>query len=192
MMHLLEATQAWERIGANPHWRSLTQTITHTVLNRMIDPATGAVCEQYDAGWTPRANADVEPGHQFEWGWLLHAQAEARDTSQRLIEIGENNGVAEGLIVASLDRDLGRRDLSARLWAQTERIHAHACSGNVERLPVAMDGLFRFLDAPLNGTWRERMGPDRKFIEEAPPASSLYHIVSASLALDRACRNSMK
>lgn len=192
MMHLLEAAQAWERIGGNPGWRTLAQTITNTALTKMIDPVTGALCEQYDAGWTAYASADVEPGHQLEWGWLLHAQDGARETARRLVEIGETKGAVDGLIIASLDRNLGRRDLSTRLWAQTERIHAHACVGNVQQLPAAMDGLFEFLDAPLTGTWRERMGPDRTFIEEAPPASSLYHIVSASLALDRACRNSVK
>lgn len=187
MMHLFEAVQAWTRVCDDAGWTALADAIAATALTRMIDPATGALCEQYAPDWTPRPDADVEPGHQLEWAWLLLAHGSGGDAARRLIEIGESRGVERGVAIFSLDRDLAPRDRSARLWAQTERIHAHAVAGRWDDLPAAVEGLWRFLAVPVAGTWRDRLAPDGTFVEEAAPASSLYHIVSAVAALDAAC-----
>lgn len=187
MMHLFEAVQAWTHVGDDPAWAALADAIAATALSRMIDPATGALCEQYAPDWTPRPDADVEPGHQLEWGWLLLSHGSGGDAARRLIEIGESRGVERGVAIFSLGRNLAPRDRSARLWAQTERIHAHAVTGRWDDLPAAVNGLRRFLDVPVAGTWRDRLAPDGAFVEEAAPASSLYHIVSAAAALDAAC-----
>ena len=55
MMHLFEALQAWTRISDNPAWAALADAIAASALTRMIDPATGALCEQYAPDWTPRS-----------------------------------------------------------------------------------------------------------------------------------------
>ncbi len=187
MMHLFEAVQAWTRVGADPGWKTLADTIADTALSRVIDPATGALCEQYAPDWTPRADADVEPGHQFEWGWLLHANRPGTPAAARLIELAETHGVERGVAFFSLGRDLAPRDRGARLWAQTERIHAHAATGRWADIPAAVEGLKLYLDVPTPGTWRDRLLPDGTFLEEAAPGSSLYHIVSAVAGLDAAC-----
>lgn len=188
MMHLFEAAQAWSAVSADQAWRSLADVIAESALRRMIDPANGGLCEQYADDWTPRPEADVEPGHQLEWAWLLLAHGTGGDAARRLIGIGEALGVERGVAIHSLDRDLAPRDRSARLWAQTERLHAHAVAGRLDDIPPAIEGLRRFLDVPVPGTWRDRLLPDGTFVEEAAPASSLYHIVSAVSALDAACR----
>ncbi len=96
-------------------------------------------------------------------------------------------GSMPDLAIVSLDRELAPRDRSARLWAQTERLHAHAVARRWDDFPAAFEGLWRFLDVPVAGTWRDRLMPDGSFVQEAAPASSLYHIVSAAAALDSAC-----
>jgi len=188
MMHMFEAAQAWTAISDDPAWRAFADAFAASALDRMIEPGAGALCEQYDLGWTRRPEADIEPGHQLEWGWLLLKHGRGEAAARRLIEIGESRGVAGGVAIAALGRDLAIRDRSARLWAQTERIHAHAVAGRWDDLPEAVDGLFRFLDDPVIGSWRDRMDARGALIDEAAPASSLYHIVSAALATDEACR----
>lgn len=188
MMHMFEAAQAWTAISDDLAWRRFADAIADSALNRMIDPATGGLCEQYDLDWTRRSGAVVEPGHQLEWGWLLLTHGGGDSAARRLIAIGEDLGVEGGVAIAGLDQRLAVRDRSARLWAQTERIHAHAVAGRWDDLPAAVDGLFRFLDGPVEGSWRDRMAAGGALIDEAAPASSLYHIVSAALALDTACR----
>ena len=108
--------------------------------------------------------------------------------ARRLIEIGEGLGVERGVAFFSLDQTLAPRDRSARLWAQTERFHAHLAAGRWEDAIKGADGLQRYLDVPVPGLWRDRLLPDGSFVDEPAPGSSLYHIVSAVSALDAACR----
>lgn len=187
MMHMFEAALAWTAVSDDPAWRAFADAFAGSAAERMIDPATGALREQYDPDWTRRPESDVEPGHQLEWAWLLLSHGRDEAAAHRLIGIGESRGVRDGVAIAALDRDLAVRDTSARLWAQTERIHAHAVARRWDDLPAAVDGLFRFLDDPVVGSWRDRMDAGHALIDEAAPASSLYHIVSAALALDEAC-----
>ena len=42
----------------------------------------------------------------------------------------------------------------------------------------------RFLETPLAGVWRERMDAHGRFLEEPAPATSLYHLTTAILALE--------
>ena len=50
--------------------------------------------------------------------------------------------------------------------------------GNL-RCEEAIKSLWRYLEAPLSGLWYENLGPDDRFVVEAAPATSLYHIVGA-------------
>jgi mannose-6-phosphate isomerase len=193
-MHLFEAAQAWAAVGADPGWREMAGGVGRLALSRMIDRDTGALCELFDEQWRPLEDADVEPGHQFEWGWLL-LRFGAREEALRLIDIAEANGVdpARGVAFNALGRDLKPRDRIARLWPQTERLKAGVAAalatddGRYWAMAAeAGRGLQKYLATETPGLWRDRMNPDGSFIEEAAPASSFYHIVGAILDLDRA------
>lgn len=199
-MHMLEACLAWEDVAPGDGWQALADTLADLALARFIDPATGAVHEYYDGDWTrlPGHDAVVEPGHQFEWSWLLlrwserrgHAGAQA--AALRLIALAEETGVDRrlGLAVNELDAALGLRDNRARLWPQTERVKAHAlCAmrGLADdagaRAVEASRGLRRFFAHPVAGSWWEHIGPDGAPASEPARASSLYHIMGALEAM---------
>lgn len=201
-MHILEACLAWGEIAPGAGWDALADEIADLALARFIDPVTGAVHEYYDGDWTrlPDAGAVVEPGHQFEWAWLLlrWSRREGREAGEaaalRLIALAEQAGVNPALKLAinELDAGLGVRDGRARLWPQTERVKAHALRaqlgiGDVAaacRLAVeSSQGLRRFLDHPVAGSWWEHIGPDGAALREPARASSLYHIMGALEAL---------
>lgn len=188
MMHLFEAVQAWSAVGVDHGWRALADRIARSAVAYLIDPDTGALIELADPDWRLLPDADVEPGHQFEWGWLLLSHLGESLHARRLIEIGEAKGVEQGVAIFSLDQTLAPRDRSARLWSQTERLHAHAATGNWDGALKGAAGLQRYLDVPVPGLWRDRLLPDGTFVDEPAPGSSLYHIVSAVSALDAACR----
>lgn len=40
-----------------------------------------------------------------------------------------------------------------------------------------------YLDTPIKGLWRDKQTLDGRFVEEAAPASSLYHLAGAISAL---------
>ena len=93
---------------------------------------TGALRERFAGDWSPlraRAGPPVEPGHLFEWAWLLlqcdeRAAGAVRSSAERLAEIGETRGVLRGVAVNGLGDDLAVADGAARLWPQTERLKA--------------------------------------------------------------------
>lgn len=193
-MHLFEAAQAWLAVGEDDGWRAMADGIGRIALDRMIQPQTGALGELFDEAWDPIETADVEPGHQFEWGWLL-LRFGAREEALRLIDLAEAHGVdpVRGVAFNSLSADLAPRDLSARLWPQSERLKAGVAAalatGEERYWTMAANagrGLQAYLQTDVPGLWRDRMSPDGSFVDEPAPASSFYHIVGAILDLDRA------
>lgn len=196
-MHLFEAAQAWEARGVDDRWGGVADAIADLALTRLIDGGNGFLREFFDADWRPAAGEDgriVEPGHQFEWSWLLSRHALARGdgrvmaAAKRLYGHGLR-GVdpRRGVAVDQLDDDLKVRSDGARLWPQTEWLRAALAMAALaegderqERLDdaaKAMRALHRYLRP--NGTWRDKLRGDGGFVDEPAPASSLYHIMGA-------------
>lgn len=206
-MHLLEASLAWRELSADQAWTALAGEIAELCLARFIDPETGALREFFDEAWRPAQGASgriVEPGHQFEWAWLLQrwadasGRAEFSDAARRLFEVGLRHGVdsERGVAINALTDDLQVHDCVARLWPQTERVKAavsmaEAVDSGPERDSLLEEagrgvrGLRLYLRTPLQGLWYDRLGPDGSVVEEPAPASSFYHIACAIDVLHR-------
>ena len=203
-MHLFEASLAWVEAGGDVQWRAMADEIAELALAKFVDPQSGGLREYYDGDWNPAPGVDgriVEPGHQFEWGWLLlrwgrlAGRDDAIAAALRMIAIGDGPGVdpARGVAVFALLDDMSVHDDVARLWAQTERIKAGVLAAQVTDDPrwwttaaEGAEGLLKYFDVPVKGLWRDKLRGDGTFVEEAAPASSFYHIVCAILELDRA------
>lgn len=198
-MHLLEAFLAWaERPGANTErWMVRAADIVDIALERMILRESGALVEHFNADWNPLIKDDylvIEPGHQFEWSWLLTrwdrltGAPAAGAAAARLAEIGEYHGVDTNrdVVVNSIDAEFQVRDQFAKLWPQTERAKAwHALAlvtGNVEACGLrdrALSTIERYLAGPRLGLWYEVMYPSGEFQTEPVKASSGYHVICA-------------
>ena len=196
-MHLLEACLGWEAAGGDAGWTALADRVVDLALTKFIDPNGGFLREFFGADWAPAAGEDgrlVEPGHQFEWAWLLARVGRARDradvtrAAQRLYAAGRT-GVSERPMIAidALNDDGSVRSHRARLWPQTEWLKASlilaetAADGERQRLmddaATAMRALWLYLTP--DGLWRDKRLPRGGFIDEPAPASSLYHIAAA-------------
>ena len=146
----------------------------------------------------------VGPGPRFEWCWLLaqwsrlRGRADAHLAARRLFGVGADQGVdqARGVAVDALDSALEVTSARARLWPQTEWIKATvivaeaaptaaARSAFEASLERAVAALRRYLDNPGPGLWRAKMLADGSFVDEAAPATSLYHIALALIDADR-------
>jgi mannose/cellobiose epimerase-like protein (N-acyl-D-glucosamine 2-epimerase family) len=202
-MHLLEAALAWTEVSDDPAWPVLAGEIAHLALHRFSDPHTGALREQFGADWTPlgsEVGPVIEPGHQFEWAWLLSQWCRGKpgpafSKAERLVEIGEAYGVHGGMTVMGLLEDFTVIDGSARLWGQTERLKASlffAKRGHQPRCwpaaASAVASLWKFLEVPTPGLWHDTLSADGQFVPSRVPASSFYHIVSAVAELVMACQ----
>ena len=202
-MHLLEACLEWTHQDDGP-WGDVAAEIVELALLRFYDPASGFIREFFDGDWNLLAGADadvVEPGHQYEWAWLLLRWSQRANNSRAfqlaldLIDRIEARGVdpTRGVAVNSLFGDGRTRDASSRLWPQTEHIKAAILAAKLtgqarytSTAVAAADSLMRYLHMPIPGLWRDTMDERGAFVEQLVPASSFYHIVSAALQLRRA------
>jgi mannose-6-phosphate isomerase len=191
-MHLLEAAMDWERVSADDRWVEISNALATFAMDRFIDPGAGLLREFFDETWRPQP-ADknlIEPGHLFEWSWLLGRWGRSREDdsavacAERLFRLGLS-GVDDdrGVVINALWEDLAPRDPAARLWPQTEYLKAALLHGDDARALAACNVLAHFLAVPLNGAWRDKMGSDGAFRFEPAPASSFYHILVAVVEL---------
>ena len=201
-MHLFEAAQAWSARGVDARWAAVADNIAELALNRFIDGGGGFLREFFGPDWRPAGGEDgrlVEPGHQFEWSWLLsrHALARADDramaAAKRLYQHGLRGiDPRRGVAVDAMDDTLAIRSPRARLWPQTEWLRAALAMADLsdgtereQRLAEAkkaVRGLALYLRP--NGVWHDKMELSGAFVDEPAPASSLYHIVGA---FDQVC-----
>lgn len=197
-MHLLEACLAWEQVGGDEGWGKWADQLVKLARNVFIDSDEGFLREYFSDQWRPASGEDgrlVEPGHQFEWAWLLARYAGMRSDAQvladarRLYAFGMK-GVSERMHVAvdALTDDGVVQSQRARLWPQTEWLKASLIlaetSEDGERQQYlddaerAMRAVWRYLTP--DGLWRDKFLSDqRRFIDEPAPASTLYHLFGA-------------
>jgi len=196
-MHLLEAAMAWEALDGDFAWADLTDRLVALARSTFIDAEGGFLREFFGSDWKPaqdEAGRLVEPGHQFEWAWLMARYGRARgdagavEVARKLYANGVL-GVSERLGVAldALNDDGEIRSNRARLWPQTEWLKAALILSELtddglrdrylEDAAQAQRALWLYLTP--EGLWHDKHLPDRSFIDEPAPASSLYHIMAA-------------
>lgn len=200
-MHLLEACLAWAEIGADAGWTAWVRRLVELALERFIRKDSGALGESYTATWaaTPGlAGRIIEPGHHFEWAWLLlrceslHS-APLRAAALRLLAIGDRYGVRHGVAINALLDDFTVADANARFWPQTERLKAALLAATLTREPhywsmahAAAASFFPYLETSVPGLWFDVLQPDGQVIAGPAPASTFYHMVGAIAALQTA------
>jgi mannose/cellobiose epimerase-like protein (N-acyl-D-glucosamine 2-epimerase family) len=200
-MHLLEACLAWVGVGGDASWSDWVRGLVELARARFIGKDSGALGEQFTAAWQPVpgiAGRIIEPGHQFEWAWLLLRcepilRSPPRATALRLISIAEECGVRNGVAVNQLLDDMSVVDADARLWPQTERLKAAVLAAGLTGEPrywsmahAAALSFLPYLATPVPGLWFDVRRPDGALGGAAAPASTFYHVVGAIAALSTA------
>ena len=187
-MHLLEAALALFETTADRRFLELADRLVALCTTAFLDPATGTLGEFFNDDWSvpdgPQGD-HIEPGHHYEWVWLLDRYASASGVptsapSKALYHFARTHGMdpRTGLAVDVVDRRGKVLDGSTRVWPQTEAIKARIAMGDsYENL---VDALFdRFLDPAPTGAWHDHFDADGRLKSRAVPASSLYHLFMA-------------
>jgi mannose/cellobiose epimerase-like protein (N-acyl-D-glucosamine 2-epimerase family) len=198
-MHLLEACLAWAQTGNDPGWRDWARHIADLATQSFIRRGTGSLGEAFTADWCPApgvAGRIVEPGHQFEWAWLLLRSESLhggplREPALGLLAIGEQSGVHNQVAINALLDDFSVHDPNARFWPQTERLKAALLAARLtndtaywEMAAAAALTLLPYLDTPVPGLWFDVQLPSGELVDSPAPASTFYHLVGAIVALD--------
>lgn len=194
-MHLFEALLALYETTRAPAHAARAHALHALFVDKLYDRERGALAEFFQPDWRPaagEAGLHAEPGHHFEWSWLLQRYGAllnrpVHDAAEKLCAMGER-GVDPARNVArdAMWIDGAAKTETARLWPQTERVKALARlfsrSGDLAHASAAagaFDTLARYLETPLPGLWRDSMLENGAFVDEPAPASSFYHIMLA-------------
>lgn len=200
-MHLFEAMLALHEITGNEEHLARGSAIAALFRNKFFNEKAGVLTEFFDADWTAMDDGFgeiVEPGHLFEWSWLLHrwnAQGGGNlaEQAERLRRFGEVHGVGPGGETYDQVLISGEpRRTTSRLWTNTERLKANLA--RFERTgdeaagraaAQAFDVVMSFCDTPLKGLWRDVRAAEGGFSDEPSPGSTFYHVMMALSELMR-------
>ena len=189
VMHLTEAYLAAAALPDAPAWAEAGVRVqAEGILARCLDARTGCITELPVDEASP--DNRIEPGHQFEWVYLARAHADVftrseagrqlADTLDRAVDLGCRLGVdadTQGVCL-SLNLDGSPRDMSQRIWAQTEYGRALAVGTPTQvALLARMLPLWqaRFLHA--HG-WHEVIDASGQCLRPDMPSSTPYHITT--------------
>ncbi|CAH1657339.1 putative Mannose-6-phosphate isomerase [Hyphomicrobiales bacterium] len=197
-MHLLEAFLALENSGF-AEGAPLSDSVVDLFLP--LIERDGAIGEYFTENWMPAAGEAGrirEPGHHFEWAWLLIVYADmrqsrrARDIAHSLATYGWRHGFdgeagrVPALIEAHDPTGAPLRD-SKLLWPQTEAIKYFVrCRQNgdgvigdsapeLARLVESLFDHFVIAGGPL---WRNQISRGGTLLAQTVPARLLYHIMT--------------
>jgi mannose-6-phosphate isomerase len=203
-MHMLEALLTLYEVTSTPKYLTAATEIVSLISAGAAHQNCGVVAEFYTDDFTPILEGDkaiIEPGHQFEWSFLLdwYGRVSGRDhdaLAQQILTFGEVYGVNahSGLIHETVDRHGRIGTDTSRLWTHCERLKANLARATRHGDPAAGLAVCQSYDA-LRGFYRQPMGVlahERKMatgsvIEDTARASSLYHVVFAMADLIEAC-----
>lgn len=201
-MHMLEACLTLSETTGDAFYLNQARPLVSLALERFIDARSGMVREFFDAEWVaalPPGRNRAEPGHLFEWSWLLHEYSRLSGctgaesmriaaAADRLFASGVTAGChpGTGLAFDAVTEDGIVIEHSTRIWPQTElmrllgRKQAHDGVEATSMLPQ-ISGLFfeRYAPDHLAGGWIDRLDQQLRPMVDHMPASSLYHIYGA-------------
>lgn len=194
-MHLFEAMLALWECSGDRLFLDRAEKLFDLFVSRFFQGEQGVLLEYFDAALMPAAavGAIVEPGHHFEWCWLLRRYEQETGDGRvsaivdRLYEHANRCGFdSDRLIVDEVRPDGTTARASRRLWPMTEAIKcnlAEARRGRPESLESALALIEamhdRFLGGAPRGGWIDRLGEDGSRLGDFMPATSLYHLAGA-------------
>ena len=198
LMHFLEAYLALEAAAPGRGYRERASQLVELLDRRLVRDEY--LIEHFDEAWTfhpdvKRAHV-FEPGHHFEWCWLLSeydrlCQADTTLRAGRLHATARDCGISDhGLIHDELNTDRVIIKSSHRVWPHTEAIKAavaqeRAGAPGSRELAEAMAGtlLENFVGHPFAGGWIDHLDDKRRPLVDYVPASTLYHLFVAATEL---------
>lgn len=198
MMHLFEACLAWAQQEADGRlngdmWHHRCEELAQLAQTKLFDGRY--IREHYADDWALRedeAGQLIDPGHQYEWAWLLLRWAELSGPTSNdweaiaytLYDTGNDYHIgSHGLVPLEANRSTKECSNHGRLWSQLERLRtalvmADRNGGRAFDAHIREAGeiITALMETAVPGLWNDRMEDDGTVREDVAPASTLYHI----------------
>ena len=188
-MHLLEAALAWFDVTGERHHLDRANGIADLFAARFFDRERSTLAEFFDAHLVRLDDAQgdsVEPGHMFEWSWLLHRLARAGGRDLRIEAAALHRWAmthgrdATGFAIDEADRHGAARRTTRRAWPQTELIKSALANGDLAAA-IRLGAMFldNYLATGVEGLWIDQFDAAGTPMGSVVPASTFYHIIVA-------------
>ncbi|MDH0746649.1 AGE family epimerase/isomerase [Pseudomonas sp. GD03842] len=185
LMHLAEAFLATLEVREDTATLAALDALADSMQRRFIDADKGVMLER------PLGSEDnwSEPGHQFEWFYLLESSDRLRGTAlHRSLNTAFDHAEAQGVdpvtgaVVASLEVDGQVKDGTQRIWAQAEYLRALTLRPHSEPLLARQLAALqqRFLHA---GGWNECLDSQGRVSRSDMPSTTPYHLATCYIGL---------
>lgn len=208
-MHLLEAEIAAFQATGDARHAAAAHELLGLFCNFFFDKETETLTEYFAEDLRPAPTEQgrvVEPGHHFEWAWILAAATALPGATQdfaafseRLAACAERLGVdrASGAVVNAVRNDGAPLDRGSRSWPNTERLKAAVAlfeQRRVDPRPSITTTGRLLLDRYLRpqpgfpippGAWIDSFDEMGRPNAKAVPASIFYHFFLAIAELER-------
>lgn len=180
LMHLAEAFLATLAVRADAPVQRALEQLCSAMHRRFIDPEHDVLMEK------PLGAVDnwFEPGHQFEWYFLLESSPSLRGSPlhaslDRAFAFTEQRGVDEssGAVRAMLTLDGQSKDATQRIWAQAEYLRALTLRPDSEA--AVMRQLQALLQHSLHAHgWYECRDEKGEVSRRDMPSTTPYHLAT--------------
>lgn len=197
-MHFLEAMLSWYDATEDERFLDRAQAVVQLFEKHFFDRITGSVIERFNNDWSlikkGEVDNSVEPGHGYEWAWLLmrynahratsqlEAKARAIYASSRAFGYHDKTGA----VVDYMQPDGTNLSDNARCWPQTEALKAaiifekNGLSVATNHRKEMLDVLFaRYLNRPIDGGWYDAINTEGNVTAPDMPSSTFYHVFCA-------------
>jgi mannose-6-phosphate isomerase len=193
-MHLLEAALAWSDLSPTSGFLALCKELAHMCSSFFLDEGQGVIYEYFDDSLkNPEGGKSlsvVEPGHNFEWVWLISEYArvsgEQLSGCQNLYNFALKNGlnIRSGFLYGQLSANGQITSANVRIWPHCEWLRATLVMNEQNSSTIgAWTAIQRFLETPIQGLWFEHWDAAKSsFVSSPAPATSLYHLTTAITA----------
>ncbi|HEY0285855.1 MAG TPA: AGE family epimerase/isomerase [Pseudomonas sp.] len=185
LMHLAEAFLATLQVREDPETLAALAALVAGMQQRFVDVEHGVMLEKpLDAvdNW-------FEPGHQFEWFFLLESSEHLRGSPlhrslTQAFAYAQVQGVdpKTGAVAAMLHADGSMKDTTQRIWAQAEYLRALTLRPDSEALLTCQLSALqqRFLHAT---GWNECLDSNGNVSRSDMPSTTPYHLATCYIGL---------
>jgi mannose-6-phosphate isomerase len=188
LMHLTEAWLAAREATQDSAFDAALHKLAEAIAHTFVHEPTGCIAE------LPLGADDnrLEPGHQFEWFWLVKQAGALLDGTgldealSRAFSFAQQHGVdpATGGVYASLDEAGTIKDATQRIWAQSEYLRALATRDDDAARADLPQQIERFQHRFLHpGGWYECKTAAGAVSRADMPSTTPYHLATAYAAL---------
>ena len=204
-MHLFEAFMALYDATKQEKYGRYADQVFQLFTDRFYDAEHGVLREFFEADWSTAQGSlgtEIEPGHMMEWVYLLRVYEKLRGSDvnyycETLYATAKEIGTAPGSVFLVDKLQIGAVPAgNRRLWPQTEFIKAACLSApftnnaTLEDASALIDACFKtYFAEKVSGLWCDQFDEAGNRIAPNAPASILYHLLDAVLAVhDTAAR----